>query len=60
MFPKRSVWESIRHKAPSVYGSIEHKFYAFKTDELPQIPDMWKKDKPEIDIPIQKNIFIFL
>jgi hypothetical protein len=41
------VWERIRNKPPSVYGSIEHIFYAFKTDKLPLIPDMWDKDKPE-------------
>src|SRR5437667_5569250 len=55
MFPKRSVWERIRNKPPSVYGSIEHTFYAFKIDEPPMIPNMWKENKPEIQISSPKD-----
>lgn len=50
MYPKRSTWEYISGKQPSVYGSIEHTFYAFKIDEHPSIPDMWKTDKPKTKI----------
>src|SRR4051794_3981557 len=50
MFPKPSLWERMRRKPPSVYGSIEHIFYAFKTDEPQMIPDMWDKGKPLMQI----------
>src|SRR4051794_37744878 len=35
------------HKVPSVYGSIEHTFYAFEIDKPPLIPDMWDPIKPK-------------
>jgi hypothetical protein len=35
------------HKVPSVYGSIEHTFYAFEIDNPPLIPDMWDPKKPD-------------
>jgi hypothetical protein len=50
LFPKPTKWEHIRQKSPSVYGSIEHTFYAFRKKEPPLIHDMWNKDKPEMNI----------
>lgn len=59
LYPKPSVWERIRHKPPSVYGSIEHTFYAFKINKPPLIPNMWNKDKPEIQISSPKDCTYF-
>jgi hypothetical protein len=59
LYPKRSTWERICNKQPSVYGSIEHIFYAFKIDKPPLIPDMWKKDKPEMEILTPKGYTYF-
>jgi hypothetical protein len=43
----------------SVYGSIEHIFYAFRIDEPPLIHDMWEKDKPKMNIRSPKNYTYF-
>jgi hypothetical protein len=55
LYPKPSLWERILHRPPSVYGSIEHTFYAFETDKPPLMPDMWDPKKPERQLSSPKD-----